>query len=290
MAKKIFIHLVSHASGELIEMLARNSVAQLEGVETEHRLWKFVRSVSQVPEILAEISRTRGFVIHSVSATDVREALESGCDTLRVPCHFSLEVLTNKLATHFGVPKRRRTSARDAIDEDYYARVEAMKFALAHDDGVAANDLDGADVVLVGVSRATKTPTCMYLASVGIKAANVPYVPRVPLPEGLMKAKNPLIVGLIVNAHRLGMVRTARLRQLNVADETDYAEEEALRREIIEARRFFVRQGWPTIDVSNKSIEQTASLIIKRLEERRATQAANTSTPAELAAKTLDSG
>jgi regulator of PEP synthase PpsR (kinase-PPPase family) len=270
MTKTVHIYLVSHASGELIEMLARNSLAQLEDVTVERRLWKFVRSVSQVPEIIATISQNRGFVIHSVSATDVREALEAGCHTLRVPCHFSLEALTNKLANHFDAPIRRKTSARDAIDEDYYARVEAMKFALAHDDGVAADDLQDADVILVGVSRATKTPTCMYLASVGIKAANVPYVPGVPLPDGLLSSNGPLIVGLVVNAHRLTMIRSARLRALNVEDVTDYADEDALRRELVEARRFFVRRGWPTIDVSQKSIEQTASLIIKRLNERNA--------------------
>jgi [pyruvate, water dikinase]-phosphate phosphotransferase / [pyruvate, water dikinase] kinase len=267
MAKKIHIHLVSHASGELIEMLARNSIAQLDGVEVEHRLWKMVRSVSQIPEILAAISETRGFVVHSISATDVRDALEAGCGALRVPCQFSLDPLLGRMAKHFDVPIHIRSSARDVLDEDYYRRIEAMKFALAHDDGVAADDLENADVVLVGVSRATKTPTCMYLASFGIKAANVPFVPGVPLPEGLLKLTQPLIVGLYVNPHRLALIRSARLKSLNVEVETDYIEEEALRREILEARRFFVRKEWPSIDVSTKSIEQTAALIIKRLKE-----------------------
>ncbi|MFO1157088.1 MAG: kinase/pyrophosphorylase, partial [Rhodospirillales bacterium] len=192
----VTLHLVSHASGEMVEMIARNAVAQLDDVTVNRHLWKFVRNLGLVPGILAEIARCRGIVFHSIAATDIREALDEGCLHLRVPCIFVLEPFVSKLAEYSGAPIRYRTAARDFIDEDYYQRVEAMKYTLAHDDGQAADDLDDADVILVGVSRATKTPTCMYLASRGIKAANVPVVPGVPLPDGVLKAKAPLVVGL----------------------------------------------------------------------------------------------
>jgi len=267
-SKTIYLHLVSHASGELIEMLTRNSVAQLQGVAVERRLWKMVHHLGQMPEILAAIAETRGFVLHSITAVDVRQALEKGCDRLGVPCMYSLEPLVDRLSAHFDVPVRLHTTARDIIDEEYYRRVEAMKFTLGHDDGVAADDLEGADVVLVGVSRATKTPTCMYLASLGVKAANVPLVPGVPLPDAVLKAKLPLVVGLTVDPGRLATIRAARLTAWNES-QSDYSDADAVAEEQRAARRIFVRNGWPVINVTRRSIEQAAAMILKLLQERR---------------------
>lgn len=267
MKKTIHVHLVSHASGELIEMLARNAVAQLKSVNVERRLWKMVRHLGQVPEILAAIAETPGFVVHSVAATDIREGLEEGCRRLRVPCLFTLEPLVSQLSEHFDVPVRFRASTLDTIDEDYYQRVEAMKYTLSHDDGQATNELDSADVVLVGVSRATKTPTCMYLASRGVKAANVPLVPGVPLPSGLLAADRPFVVGLTINPTRLAAVRSARLKALHQKDGTDYDDLDSLRNEVRDARRIFLRHGWPVIDVTDRSIEQVTNMIIEMLKK-----------------------
>jgi regulator of PEP synthase PpsR (kinase-PPPase family) len=268
MSKTLVLHLVSHASGELVEMLARNAVAQLEGVEVERRLWKMVRRLGQIPEILGALAASPGYVLHSISHTDIREALEEGCRRLDLPCDFALEPLIGRLAEHAGAPVQLDHSSGDAFDEDYYRRVEAMKYALAHDDGMASDDLEGADVILVGVSRATKTPTCMYLASRGIKAANVPLVPGAPLPAGLMNAHGPLVVGLVVDPTRLAKVRSARLQALQQDTSTDYTDADALRKEVLEARRLFIRRAWPVIDVTHRSIEQAASMIIDKLKAR----------------------
>lgn len=272
--RTIVIYLVSHASGELLEMLARNTVAQLEGVIVDRQLWKMVRDMGQVPEILARIGERRGFVIHSVTDPDVRTALEEGCYRLRVPCLFALEPFVSRMAEHFDVNVRFRASGREGMDDDYFRRVEAMKYTLAHDDGIAADDLESADVILVGVSRATKTPTCMYLASRGIKAANVPLVPGVPLPDGVLRAKAPLVVGLTINPAILAQVRDSRLRRLHQDTPSDYAELDSVTREVTEARRLFVRHGWRVIDTSRRSIEQTAAQIMQLLEERRRANAA----------------
>jgi len=266
--KTIVMNLVSHASGELIEMLARNAVMQLEGVEVKRRLWKMVRRLDQVPEILSEIGAAPGFVLHSISHSDVREALEEGCRQLNLPYQFALEPLVSRLSEYSCAAVQYHNSSGDAFDEDYYRRVEAMKYTLAHDDGIGSNDLETADVVVVGVSRATKTPTCMYLASRGIKAANVPLVPGAPPPANLLRAKGPLIVGLTINPARLAVIRAARLKSLNDDENTTYADQESLRREITEAKRLFLRCGWPIIDASNRSIEQTASIIIEMLRKR----------------------
>ena len=262
------MHLVSHASGELVEMIARNAVAQLDGVDVDRHLWKMVRNVGLIPEILAEIAWHRGIVFHSIAATDIREALEDGCRHLRVPCLFVLEPFVSRLAEYSGAAIRFQTAARDFIDEDYYRRVEAMKYTLAHDDGLASDDLEDADVVLVGVSRATKTPTCMYLASRGIKAANVPVVPGVPLPDGVTKAKSPLVLGLTLQPKVLAEVRASRLKRLSEDRSTSYDESESVAREVLEARRLCARHGWRVIDVTNRPIENTAAFILKLLNER----------------------
>ena len=268
MNKIVQLYLVSHASGELVEMLARNAVAQLQQVELKRRLWKMVRHMSQLPEILAEIATAPGFVLHSVAHADVREALEEGCRHLKIPFQFAVEPMVTRLSQHFDLPVHLRMSTREIIDDDYYQRVEAMKYTLTHDDGVAVQDLDEADVVLVGVSRATKTPTCMYLASRGVKAANVPLVPGVPLPDSLLKAKRPFIVGLTVDPVRLARIRAARLAELRQHETTDYVNFETLQQEVRDARRMFARRGWPVIDVTQRSIEQTADMIIRMMKKR----------------------
>ena len=266
--KTIVMHLVSHASGEMVEMIARNAVAQLEGVDVERHLWKMVRSLGLVPDILAKIASRRGIVFHSIAATDIREALEQGCRHLAVPCLFVLEPFVSRLAEHSGAAIRFRTAARDFIDEEYYRRVEAMKYTLAHDDGHGADNLEDADIVLVGVSRATKTPTCMYLASRGFKAANVPVVPGVPLPEGVIKAKAPLVVGLTVQPKVLAQIRSSRLKRLSEDRASSYSEKDAVAREVLEARRLCARHGWQMIDVTNRPIENTAAFILELLRQR----------------------
>lgn len=267
------LYLVSHASGELVEMLARNTAAQLDGVTIDMKLWKMVRNLGQAADIIGVIATRPGYVLHSVSDAEVRAALEEGCQHLQVPCRFVLEPFVPDLAAYYGAGIRFRASARDMMDEDYFRRVEAMKYTLGHDDGVATHNLEAADVVLVGVSRATKTPTCLYLASRGIKAANVPLVPGVPPPAELLAAQSPLIVGLSVNPARLSRIRRDRLRMLSQEPDADYAAEAAIAIEVRDARRLFARRGWPAIDVTNRSIEQTANKIMALLEKRRAAEA-----------------
>ena len=188
-----------------------------------------------------------------------------------MPFLFTLEPLISNLSEHFEVPVRFRASSLDTIDDDYYQRVEAMKYTLSHDDGQATHELDNADVILVGVSRATKTPTCMYLASRGVKAANVPLVPGVPLPSGLEGDKSLFAVGLTINPSRLAAVRKARLKALKQTEKTDYDDIDTLRKEVREARRLFVRNGWPVIDVTDRSIEQVTNMIIDMLRKRAQT-------------------
>jgi regulator of PEP synthase PpsR (kinase-PPPase family) len=155
------------------------------------------------------------------------------------------------------------------LDAEYFARIDAMHFTLAHDDGQLLDGLDDADVVLVGVSRTSKTPTCMYLANRGVKAANIPLIPGLPAPPELLASRRPLIVGLTKEPKSLTDIRRTRLRFLNQIDDTDYADEERVKDEVADARRLFARQGWPVIDVTRRSIEEAAATILQMLTARR---------------------
>ena len=160
-----------------------------------------------------------------------------------------------------------RAGAQHELDADYHRRIEALNYAIVHDDGQGQN-LEAADVVLLGVSRTSKTPTCIYLAHRGVKAANIPLVPGAPLPERALNLKRPLVVGLTAQPERIVQIRRNRLLSLHEDRNTDYVDEEAVREEIVEAKRLFARQGWPVIDVSRRSVEETAAKIINLLSEK----------------------
>jgi hypothetical protein len=155
------------------------------------------------------------------------------------------------------------------LDHDYFQRIDALDYAMAHDDGQQAPDLETADVVLVGVSRTSKTPTCIYLAQRGIRAANVPLVPGAEPPAKLFNLKRPIVVGLTVSPDRLVSIRRNRLLNLNEHRESSYVENDAVREEIIRARRLFDRHRWPVIDVTRRSIEETAAAVVNLLNEAR---------------------
>jgi regulator of PEP synthase PpsR (kinase-PPPase family) len=154
------------------------------------------------------------------------------------------------------------------MDNDYFNRIEALNYAIGHDDGQGTQRLESADVVLVGVSRTSKTPTCIYLAHRGVRAANVPLVPGAELPAALFELQKPLIVGLVVSPDRLIQIRKNRLLSLNEGRDTSYIDFEAVREETIRARRLFEKRDWPVIDVTRRSVEETAAAVINLLNTR----------------------
>lgn len=269
-SKHVVLHLVSPSSGELIDLLARSVLGQLENLNAERFVWNLVRSIERVNEVLAVIAETRGVVFHTLSEKTNRRALEEGCGVLDVPCLFVLEPFVSTLADHTGAVVRFRASPRDMMDEEYFRRLDAMRFTLAHDDGIGGHDIESAEVVLVGVSRVTKTPTCMYLAHRGVRAANVPLVPGMPVVDALSKTKKPLIVGLTMQPEYLVRIRAKRLTMLKQNPGDAYADLDVVRREVLDARRLFARNNWPVIDVTSQSIEQTSAMIMELLKVRQA--------------------
>jgi regulator of PEP synthase PpsR (kinase-PPPase family) len=265
LATYFHVHLVSDSTGETLNAMARAACARFNNVlEIEH-IYALVRSPAQLERALTEIANAPGVVLHTIVDDTLRGALEAGCQKLDMPCFGALDPLVSALSWYLGAPLSNRVGAQYALDSDYFNRMDALTYALGHDDGQGGQDLNLADVVLVGVSRTSKTPTCIYLAQRGVKAANIPLVPSSGAPAALFSLRNVPIVGLTLSPDRLVQIRRNRLRSLNEGRESSYVDNDAVRAEVVAARRLFERHGWPVIDVTRRSVEETAAAVINIL-------------------------
>ncbi len=268
------VHLVSDSTGETLNAMQRAACAQFENVEPLEHGYYLVRSDRQLQRVMRDIEAAPGVVWYTLSDETLRRELEAFCRKLNIPTLPVLDASVAMLSRHLGVAPNNKVAGQHALDQDYFERIEAINFTLAHDDGQNTETLIHADVVLLGVSRTSKTPTCVYLANRNVRAGNIPLVPGVPLPEVIeqintMGPKGPMVVGLKISAERLVQIRRQRLISLNQDELTDYADEDSVHAEIVEANRLFQRNGWKTIDVSRRSVEETAAGILNLLNERR---------------------
>jgi regulator of PEP synthase PpsR (kinase-PPPase family) len=256
-------HLVSDATGETVITVARAAGAQFEGVEAVEHLWSLVRTENQLKRVLASVEANPGIVMFTVVDDDLRTLLQDGCRALDVPCIPLLDLVIATLSGFLGVESRNLPGGQHVMDAQYVDRIEAMNFALTHDDGQSTTTLNDADIVLVGVSRTSKTPTCFYLANRGLRAANVPLVPGCPVPAELETLAKPLVVGLTRGADQLVAIRRNRLRMIGQGEETQYIDPAVVGEEVKDARRLFAKEEWPVIDVTRRSIEETAAAILQ---------------------------
>ncbi len=263
------VHLVSDSTGETLNAMAKAVVARFEGVIPIEHIYALVRTPRQLERVLEEIEAAPGIVLHTLVDPELRQMLEAGCRRVGAPQLGALDPLVKVVGGYLGAALSRKIGAQHALDSDYFERMGALDFAMHHDDGQGLDELERADVVLVGVSRTSKTPTCVYLAHRGIRAANVPLVPTQEPPELLSHLKHPLVVGLVVSPDRLVSIRRNRLQHLGVDPTTDYVDTDRVREETVRARRLFERLGWPAIDVSRRSVEETAAQVINLINERR---------------------
>jgi len=263
------LHLVSDSTGETTGLVARACLVQFDDIQAEEHLWPMVRSEDEVAEVIAGIQENPGFVLYTIVNEDIRNILEDGCQKLQVPCIAILDPVVAALGTHLDAEVHAQPGRQHVMDAEYFSRIEAMQFVLTHDDGQSTWDLDDADVVLLGVSRTSKSPTSIYLANRGIKTANIPIVPGCELSEELFTTKGPLIVGLTMDPKRLVEIRHQRLKLLDQDEETNYVDLEQVSKEINDARRLFTKHDWPVINVSRKSIEETAVTVIQLYNRRR---------------------
>jgi [pyruvate, water dikinase]-phosphate phosphotransferase / [pyruvate, water dikinase] kinase len=268
---KVFhIHLVSDATGETLNAIAKAATAQFEGVEVEDHFYALVRSHRQLQRVMEHIREEPGLVFFTVVNPELRRELESQCRQLGIPCHGVLDAPIATLRNFFGnVTETHKPGGQHEVDQRYLQRIEALNYAIAHDDGQSLDLLADAEVILVGASRTSKTPTCVYLAIRGVRAANVPLVPDIPAPPQLLAARVPLVVGLWASPDRLVQIRRNRLTVLGEVRDTSYVDLDTVRAEVTATRKLFDQQGWPAIDVSRRSVEETAAAVINLLTERR---------------------
>ena len=267
-SKHFHLHLVSDATGETLNMVARASLVQFENIEHTEHAWNLVRSENQIREIIGGVKKNPGFVLYTLVDNEMRTLLENNCRELKVPCIPILDPIVNALGSYLKVEVHAAPGRQHVMDAEYFSKIEALHFVLSHDDGQSTRSLESADVIIVGVSRTSKTPTCIYLANRGLKAANIPIVPGCELPVELMEAKKPLIVGLTNDPRQLVQIRRNRLKSLGQDEGTDYIDLETVTNEVREAKRLYARQNWPLIDVTRKSIEEVAASILQLYKRR----------------------
>ncbi len=273
---KFHLHLVSDATGDTLLSLATAALAQFEGVEPDRHMWPMVRSESDMDLVIASIEKNPGLVMFTLVDHHLQDMLREECRRLQVPCVAVMNPIIGALENFLGAESRELPGRQHIMDADYFDRIDAIHFSLSHDDGQRVDGFNRADIILVGISRTSKTPTCMYLANRGLKAANIPLVPGISLPDELLHLDDVLIVGLTAAPERLVEIRRNRLKYLHQDEDTDYVDMQAVNDEVINARRLFNAQGWPRIDVTRRSIEETAAAIIalhtQYLEDRPAVQ------------------
>lgn len=264
-AKKFYIHLVSDATGTTLLGLARACLAQFEDVEPIQKFWPLVRTKKQLEKIIIQIQANPGPVIFTLVDEDMRKRLQERADELGLPCVSVLDPIMRSLSSYLGKHAKGVPGLQHALDDAYFKRVEAVDFAMRFDDGKSFEGLKEADVILVGVSRTSKTPTSIFLARRGIKAANIPLVPGVKIPEEYFTLPNCLYVGLSATPDRLGELRRSRLQadeNMHGMSKNDYLDLERIEDEVREARKLFSRHNWPVINVTRRSIEETAAEIM----------------------------
>lgn len=267
--KEFHLHLVSDSTGETVSSVARAACAQFEAVEAIEHVWSMIRSKTQLEKVAEGIAAQPGIVFFTIANDIMGEILKEKCAEIGVPVVPVINRAIRELSYFLGVKPSHKQGGQYEMDQDYFERVETINFALAHDDGQAAWELDDADIVVVGVSRTSKSPTTMYLAYRGYKAGNIPYVPGCELPVDIGKLKRPFIVGLTISAERLEQIRKSRIASLDEKPDGEYTDIEQINEEIAEAKKFFLQNKWPIIDVTRKSVEETAAIIIQKYHERR---------------------
>ena len=273
---RLNLHLVSDATGETLNAIVRATTVQFEHLSIMPHRWSLIRTRFQLHRVLDGLQAEPGPVLSSLVDKALRTELDMACAKLGVPIVHVLDQVMSMLQDHVGEQAAARPGRQYTLDADYFRRIDAIHYVLAHDDGQAQAGIAEADVVLVGVSRSSKTPTSFYLANRGIKAGNIPLVPGIALPTTLDNLNCP-VVGLTIDPQALIDIRRHRLRMLGTStvghhDSGEYTDQEAVTAELIWAKRLCTSRGWPVIDVSRRSIEETAATIIQLIDAWRERQ------------------
>jgi [pyruvate, water dikinase]-phosphate phosphotransferase / [pyruvate, water dikinase] kinase len=267
--KHFHLHLVSDASGETLTTMAKAAVVQLSGAKPNRHMHPLVRNSRQLATVLQHIEASPGIVLYTLVNPDHCALLEARCADLGVPCVPVLKPVIQAFETYLKMPSQAVVAGQHTLDADYFKRIEAMNFTLAHDDSQHSEELDKADIVLIGASRTSKTPTSIYLANRGHKTANVSLVPKIPPPPNLMDLKGPFVAGLVASPERISEIRRNRMLSLKSDSFDDYVDAGIIKEEMAFTKKLCMQNKWPVVDVTRKSIEETAASIIALYENRR---------------------
>ena len=263
------LHLVSDATGETLNTVAKAAAAQYADFRPIPHIYALVRTASQLNRALDEIEEKPGIVLFTLVNQDMRSQLERRCEAIGVPCLSILDPIIAALSQYLNASSRPQVAGQHVLNSDYFRRIEALNFTMSHDDGQGLDDLEKSDVVILGVSRTSKTPTSIYLAQRGVKTANVPIVPKVPVPKELTTIHGPLIVGLFASAERIAQIRRHRLLSLKESRATDYVDPRLITDELVFMKNLCSHHDWPLIDVTRRSVEETAATILNMLSETK---------------------
>ena len=261
--KYLKMHLVSDSTGETLRAVSKAAAAQFIEAEYEQTTYPMVRTKTQLGRVLENIKKNKGVVLCTLVDEKLQEELEQFCIKEKISYMPVMESIVNLLEKDTGLSAINKPGGQHVLNEEYFRRIEAINYTLEHDDGEGQKDLETADVIVVGVSRTSKTPTCIYLANKGVKAANYPLVPDVGISEELESVKTPIVVALITSAQTLVEIRTKRALELGLENKkTDYTNIHKVEEEVVAAKRIFANKGWPVIDITRRSVEETASAIM----------------------------
>src|SRR5712672_2108300 len=264
------LHLISDATGETLTTVARAATAQYTKMTPVEHVYPLVRTQKQLDRVLAEITEAPGIVLYTLLEDNLVARLELHCRDLGVPCLSILGPVLSLLQSYLGTETSHRVGAQHVLNAEYFKRIDALNYTMLHDDGQHLEELEEADVVLVGVSRTSKTPTSIYLANRGIKTGNVPLVPGIVVAPQVEQLAHPLVVGLYASPERIVQIRQNRLLGLKShQDDDQYIDRKAVAEEVTLSRRLCAKHNWPIIDVTRRSIEETAAAVLKLLAERR---------------------
>jgi [pyruvate, water dikinase]-phosphate phosphotransferase / [pyruvate, water dikinase] kinase len=273
------LHLVSDSTGETLRTISKAAIVQYSEVRAIEHVHPLVRSTKQLSRVLQDIALSPGIVLYTIVNRDLGAELEASCNRLKLPCVPVLDPIMKVFDSYLGAPHKPVVGGQHLLDADYYRRIDALNFTMLHDDGKLPEDLDHADIVLLGISRTSKTPTSIYLANRGYKTANVPIVPGLPFPTQLEQPTTAFIVGLTASAERISQIRRQRVMTLADRELDTYVDRNLIVQEIAYARALCQRNNWPIIDVTRRSIEETAAAIIQLMDERGSVQGGSAGEP-----------
>lgn len=263
------LHLVSDATGETLNAVAKAAAAQYATFRPIAHIYALVRTGSQLNKAFQDIEEQPGIVLYTIINPEIRQLLESRCTALGLPYVSILDPVIAILAQYLNATSTPQIAGQHALNSDYFRRIDAINFTMSHDDGQSPDDIDKADIIILGISRTSKTPTSIYLSQRGIRVANVPIVPGIAIPPKLPGLTGPLVVGLIASAERIAQIRRHRLLTLRESRPTEYVDPRAITSELVGMKNLCGQYDWPMIDVTRRSVEETAASILNLLAEKR---------------------